>query len=163
MYSDCLLSDTRYCNEAEVIYHFRVTLIDDILIKLLWQEYLLSTSMTDPSEDSTQSSQRRTTEAALNVKHHYSHNLGKCIIKILSGMETDLLSVSCLAFQDNCLEIIKQGDSEELERVVDFFVLLEQHAVQQGETWPLAHFVGPMLSKSFPLIRSLVSHYFSSR
>lgn len=160
----------------DAIHHFRVTLIDSVLIKLFWHEYMSFSSSKnqdvvllgnskDPSESSTQLVHKRAMEKQ-NIKFpkSYAQDLGKCIIEILSGiysLDHDLLSAFCSTFQENCLEIVKQTEnrekSENVEQIVKFLLLVEQYAVLKDETWPLIHLVGPMLSKSFPLIRSLVS------
>ncbi|RVX22716.1 E3 ubiquitin-protein ligase listerin [Vitis vinifera] len=166
--------DTRYCNGVDAIHHFRVTLIDSVLVKLFWHEYMSFSSSKnqdvvlwgnskDPSESSTQLVHKRAMEKQ-NIKYpkSYAQDLGKCIIEILSGiylLDHDLLSAFCSTFQENCLEIVKQTEnrekSENVEQIVKFLLLVEQYAVLKDETWPLIHLVGPMLSKSFPLIRSL--------
>lgn len=128
-----------------------------------------STGMSkDPSEDGTVTSELKIVES-LNIKYpvNYLQELGKCVVEILSGiysMEHDLLSTFCVAFQEKCLKTFQQKENagrntEDVEPVIKFLSLLEQHSAQKGETWPLVYLVGPMLAKSFPLIRSLVSYY----
>lgn len=91
----------------------------------------------------------------------YEQALGKCIVEILSGvysLDNNLLSVFSSIFQDHCLEIFRQIESSgNVEVVISFLLLLDQHVVQKGETWPLDYLVGPTLAKSFPLIKTLVS------
>ena len=96
----------------------------------------------------------------------YLHDLRSCIIHIISGiflLEHGLLSAFCTEFQENCLALFQLATTgtaaESVERVIQFVVSLGQHATQKGEAWPLVYLVGPMLAKSFPLIRSLVSSY----
>lgn len=101
----------------------------------------------------------------INYPMSYVQDLGKCIIEILSGiylLEHDLLLPFCITFQENCFEIFQRAEHVEsssviIERIINFVLLLEQHAVQKGEKWPLVNIMGPMLAKSFPLIRTLVS------
>lgn len=179
-FKECFLwglhNASRYCNGVDAIHHFRVTLIDSVLVKLFWHEYMSFSSSKnqdvvrwgnskDPSESSTQLVHKRAMEKQ-NIKYpkSYAQDLGKCIIEILSGiylLDHDLLSAFCSTFQENCLEIVKQTEnrekSENVEQIVKFLLLVEQYAVLKDETWPLIHLVGPMLSKSFPLIRSLAS------
>ncbi|KAF8397167.1 hypothetical protein HHK36_016074 [Tetracentron sinense] len=180
-FNECFLwvvhNASRYCTSVDAINHFEVSLVDNILVKILWHDYLLSIRPKDQdgvisgksralSEDYIQPLQERTTET-LKIKYpmSYVQNLGKCIIEILSGIslkEHDLLSCFCARFQEDCLEMFQQAEnlqrpSEHLERVMQFLLLLEQHAVQKGETWPLVYLAGPMVAKSFPLIRTLDS------
>ncbi|CAK9166922.1 unnamed protein product [Ilex paraguariensis] len=159
------------------MYNFQRTFIDEILIKRLWNEYLLFVSSKnqtrvfpgcspDLSEGSSQPLHKETMEA-LDHKNAmgYMQDLGKCIVEILSGIhsvEHNLLLVFCSSFQENCLDIFQRMESteklnENVERFIKFLFLLDQHAVQKGETWPLVDLVGPALAKSFPLIKTLDS------
>ncbi|KAK9280494.1 hypothetical protein L1049_014186 [Liquidambar formosana] len=168
---------SRYCDGVDTIYHFQVTLVNNILVKLLWHDYLLfgssknqdsdlSGKSRDTSVDSVQHSYENTVETLI-IKYpkSYMQELGKCIIEILSGIYSlgdVLLSAFSATFQENCLEIFQQTENierlpESVDHVIKFLLLVEQHAVQKGETWPLIHLVGPMLAKAFPLIRSLDS------
>lgn len=164
------------------VCHFRVTLIDSVLVKILWHDYLSSFSskkqekvpsalLVDSSKDSSLSFNKTTEESSnFNYLLSYSQEFGKCIISILSGLfmlEHDLLSAFCMEFQENCLGLFQYAENMEMktqsvEQVVQFILLIGQHALQTGETWPLVCLVGPMLAKSFPKIRSLVSSYTSN-
>lgn len=177
---DCgLLFDSRYCEGVDSIHHFQVTLIDNILVKLLWQDYTFFVSLNnqdkvfsgisaDSSENSDLPSNEKKVET-LTIKYpmRYLRDLGECIIGILSGIslvEHDLLSAFTVEFQETCLVMLQQTEDKErstarLERVTHFISLLEQHAIHRGENWLLVDLVGPMLVKSFPLIRSIVSYY----
>ncbi|XP_057953322.1 E3 ubiquitin-protein ligase listerin [Malania oleifera] len=168
-----LRNASRYCNGVETIHHFQVTLIDSILVNALWHDYLLPPSSKrqetvcsgksgDPSEESVEPLHRKTMET-LNSKYSmiYLTELGKCVTEILSGiypLDHNLLFTFCATFKENCLAICQQLEntercSENVERIINFLLLVDQHAVQKGETWPFIRLVGPMLSKSFPLIR----------
>lgn len=146
---------TRYCDGVDAVHDFRHGLIEKILLNLLWSDYLLS--RVQPS--------RKETMEKLDITYPmvFVQDLGKCIIEILSGiysLETDLLLVFSSPFQENCLDLFQQknvGSPEHIERIIKFLLLLDQNAVQKGETWPLVHLVGPLLAKSFQLIRTLVS------
>lgn len=101
----------------------------------------------------------------INYPMGFVQDLGKCIVEILSGiysLKPDLLLLFCATFEDNCMDIFKQTENnrnpENVERIIKFLLLLDEHAVQKGETWPLVHLVGPMLAKSFQLIKALVSY-----
>lgn len=166
----------RFCDGVDSISHFRVTLIDSVLVKILWKdsvslnkpERISSGLSMDSSEDSSLSFNRKT-EEPFNIRYplSYSQELGKCIINILSCiflLEHDLLSTFCTEFQENCLGLFQYAENverktESIEQVNQFILLIGQHAVQKGENWPLVYLVGPMLAKSFPKIRSLVSSY----
>ncbi|XVF46152.1 hypothetical protein PTKIN_Ptkin03bG0003900 [Pterospermum kingtungense] len=148
-YRECFLwglhNASRFCQNVDSVSHLRITLINNILVKLLWQDYLSSVSLKD--QDS------------------YFQELGKCIVEILSGiysLEQDLLSFFSVAFQETCQGLLQQKVITEqptlsTEQIIKFLLLMDQHAKQKGETWPLLHIVGPMLAKSFPLVRSLDS------
>lgn len=159
------------------MHHFRATLIDSVLLKILWQDYLFSVSsnkqqnissasFVDSSEESNLSFNKKTEESS-NIEHpsSYTQELGKCIINILSSLfplEHDFLSAFCIEFQENCLGLFQYAENREIkiqstEQVIQFILLIGQHALQTGETWPLVYLVGPMLAKTFPKIKSLVS------
>ncbi|XAR60796.1 hypothetical protein NMG60_11034310 [Bertholletia excelsa] len=167
-----LQNASRYCEGVHSVHAFQVSIIDKILFKLMWRDFLpiglkeLERVSKSSSDSNVQTCQKET-EEALSIKCPaiYVQDLGKCIVEILSGiysLERDLLLDFCSAFQQNCLELFQQTEkmessSEVIERVIKFLSLLEQHAVQKGEKWPLVNMVGPMLAQSFPLIRTLDS------
>lgn len=163
----------RYYNGADAIQNFRVTLIENILVRVLWHDYLLSVNSKVPERLSSRKSSDllekgdehlgKKTVGTPNAKYSegYMQDLGKCIVEILSGVysfEQHILSPFCVTFQDNCIEICKQTETTEklsvnAEQIFDFLLLVDHHAVQKGETWPFVCLVGPMLAKSFQLIR----------
>lgn len=170
-----LLNASRYFDGVDSIFHFRVALVDDILLKLLWQDYLffgcskgqnsqVSRMSTNPPEDGNLPSNVKKSDT-LNMKYpkSYFQELGKCIVEILSGiylLEHDLLSSFCTTFHETCLQVVQQKENLGLfseEQIIKFLSLLEQHAIQKGEDWPLVYLVGPMLAKAFPMIKSLDS------
>lgn len=120
----------------------------------------------DPSEDRAQHFHKKTVEA-VNIKYpnSYVQELGKCIVEILadiSSLDSKVLNTFCVAFQETCLQVFQQKEtmerhSENIEQIIKFLSLLDQHAIQKGESWPLVYLVGPMLAKAFPSIRSSVS------
>ncbi|EEF44675.1 conserved hypothetical protein [Ricinus communis] len=178
-FKECFLwglqNASRYCENPDSVHQFRVTIVSNILIKLLWQEYLffagsnnqneapIGTSEDPPKHAGAISLQKIVESRNIKYPMSYCQELGKCIVEILSGiylMEHDLLSPFCVAIQENCFEIFLQNENigrntETVEQVIKFFSLLGQHSVQKGETWPLVCLVGPLLAKSFPLIRSI--------
>ncbi|XP_022848921.1 E3 ubiquitin-protein ligase listerin [Olea europaea var. sylvestris] len=166
-----LRNASRYCDGVEAIYSFQRTLVDTVVIGLLWHEYLLAASSKyqDTSfSETTISSSKCSTEPVdkesretFNVKYpaDYEENLGKCIIRILSGihcLKHDLLLVFCSTFQGNCLDLFRQTErsSQNVEWAVKFLILLDEHAVQKGESWPLVNLLGPTLKESFPVIET---------
>lgn len=166
----------RYYEGLELVHQFQVTLVDNVLVNLMWQEYLFFEDSTNQSRAYTGTSEaaserdsmthQQSTEL-LNIKFPRNHlqELGKCIVEILSGiyfMECDLLSVFSAAFWESCTKMVQQTEKTEgttlnVQRIINILSLLEQHSVQKGESWPLIYLVGPMLVTCFPLIRSIVS------
>ncbi|CDP04076.1 unnamed protein product [Coffea canephora] len=166
-----LRNASRYCDTLDAIQHLQYALTDEVLLKLMWCEYSQFVSPKDKSamvpgaspvssEDTIQTSNMERTEN-LKMKYPvgYEQDLGKCIVEILSGvysLENNLLSVFCSVFQNHCIEIFQQIESSgNVEVVIRFVLLLDQHVVKKGETWPLDYLVGPTLAKSFPLIKEL--------
>ncbi|KAG8387925.1 hypothetical protein BUALT_Bualt02G0072000 [Buddleja alternifolia] len=106
-----LRNASRYCDGVDAIYHFRRTLDDEILIQLMWHEYIDTLGQ---SKNNTQVTHKESREA-VNSKHSmdYAESLGKCIIKILSAihcLEHDLLLHFCLKFQADCLDMFQQTE-----------------------------------------------------
>ncbi|MCD9639553.1 hypothetical protein HAX54_024169 [Datura stramonium] len=165
-----LKNTDRYSDPADS-YRFQQTLTDQILLKLLWHEYMLSVSSKnqervfssmDFSSDGIQTSHQGSTQLNVKIPEGYVQDLGKCIVEILSDiffLEPDLLLQFCSTFQQTCLDVFQQTDSsvENGEGVIEFLSVVNQQAVRKGETWPLVYLVGPTLSKSFPLIKTLDS------
>ncbi|KAJ4978445.1 hypothetical protein NE237_009225 [Protea cynaroides] len=178
-FQECFLwslhNASRYCNGVDAISHFQVNLVENILLLLLWNDYLLVVSPKSQgsvfsgklnggsSEDSVQPSGERIKERRYPVDD--MQELGKCIIGILSDLSTkegNLLSTFCVKFQEDCLEMLRQEEhlqksSEHIEQVVNFVSLLGKEAVQKGEKWPFFYLAGPLMAKCFPLIRSMDS------
>uniref|UniRef100_A0A2P2LM14 E3 ubiquitin-protein ligase listerin n=1 Tax=Rhizophora mucronata TaxID=61149 RepID=A0A2P2LM14_RHIMU len=168
-----LCNASRYFDSLDSLHHFRVNIVKSFIVKLLWEEYFSFTGCTNQDGesygmpgDSSDNELRQKTVASLNAKHYmrFSQELGKCIIGLLSGvylMDINLLSDFCLSFEDTCLGMFQQlynpGTPDKVEKVINFFTLLEQHSLETGEMWPVKVLVGPVLAKSFPLIRSLDS------
>ncbi|KAL9169500.1 hypothetical protein ABFS82_04G082900 [Erythranthe guttata] len=165
---------SRYCVGAEAIYLFQHTLVDEVLLGFLWPEYLLaassknqdsafSSSILDQSKNGIQSNHKEPREA-LNSKHSidYEESLGKCIVKILSAiqrLDNNLFLVFSSKFQADILDIFHQTEysSQNVRWVVKFILLLDKHAVRNGEIWPLLDLIGPTLQKSFAVIGTLDS------
>lgn len=169
-----LCNASRICDDSDSTHHFQVSLVDNILVKLLWQEYLFSVRLKN-QDGVTSGAPGNSLEHGNLPFHHksveplkikysrsYFQELGKCIVEILSGvylLEHDLLSTFSVVFKENCLRMFQpmgntESTTENVEQVIKFLSLLEKHSVRKGESWPLVYVVGPMLAKSFPLIRS---------
>ncbi|XP_077233049.1 HEAT/U-box domain-containing protein [Tasmannia lanceolata] len=166
---------SRYFVGENAVNQFQVGLVDHVLVMLLWRDFLLLISPEDQDEllsgkrsleDYTRNVHRKPMET-MNVKYpiNYIQDLGRCIIEILSDIsskECNLLSAFCTPFQNYCLGMFQRTEcfeehSEHAEQIVKFLLLLEQHAVKKGETWPLIYLAGPMVEKTFPLIKSVDS------
>lgn len=155
-----LRNASRFCNGLDDVNSLQHTLISEVLLKLMWHDYSSpsSSNVIFPSEDGILSNMK--TKGNLNSIYHLSYlqDLGICIIEILSGvfsLEHNLLSVFAFRFQDDCLEMFQVGTaSGNMEGLTKFLFLLDQHAVQKGEDWPLAYCIGPTLEKTFSLVRT---------
>ncbi|KAL8146674.1 E3 ubiquitin-protein ligase listerin isoform X2 [Apium graveolens] len=167
---------SRFCDDgADAINHFLYTIFEKIILKLVWHDYL---NFVSPNYQERVIS-RDSEELSIFVKDKfdkinmegldrshpmgYQEEWGKCMVEILSGLysfKVDLLMAFCATFEESCISIFKQTASKSpgsLERVIQFLLLVDKHAVRKGESWPLIHLVGPMLAKSLPLIKSLDS------
>ncbi|KAI7738214.1 hypothetical protein M8C21_032883 [Ambrosia artemisiifolia] len=155
-YRECFLwtlhNAQRYCDGVEAIHKFRRTIVDEVLLKLLWCDYLLVPS----SEEKLKKID----------KYQVGHvqEFGKCITEILSGiysLEPDLLSVFCITFEEKCLEAFQQSENienhENVDKIIRFLLSVDLHGVRNGDSWPLSYLVGPMMSKSFQLIQTIDS------
>ncbi|XP_045827621.1 E3 ubiquitin-protein ligase listerin-like isoform X2 [Trifolium pratense] len=163
-----LKNASRYNDGEDSISHFRVTLVDNIVVKLMWRDFLTTGSSkgydiinTGKESDSSEKNVSHSKKAdMLNTKcsKPYLQELRKCFVEILLGihiLDSNLLSVFTVEIEDNCMSVLQQaGNVEIVEQIILFMLLLEQHAVMNGATWPLAYIVGPMLAKSFSFIRS---------
>ncbi|KAK3022274.1 hypothetical protein RJ639_045381, partial [Escallonia herrerae] len=165
-----------YFQGLDVVDNFRRTLVDKILLKILWHDYLLFIIPRNEEREGSGKSQDSYGGSSLPFHNEamktfdfndplgYVQNFGKCIIEILSGivsLEPDLLLVFCSTFEENCLDIFQRPEDREspgsVQHIIKFLLLVDQYAVQKGETWPLEHVMGPMLAKSFQLIKTLDS------
>nr|XP_027187689.1 E3 ubiquitin-protein ligase listerin isoform X2 [Cicer arietinum] len=154
---------SRYNDGEGSISHFRVTLIDNILVKLIWQDFLATGSSKGYDKESVSSEKnishsKKVDMLNMNYPMPYLQELGKSLVEILLGihlLDSNLLSAFTLELQDSCMSVLQQaGNVEIVERIILFMLLLEQHAVVKGATWPLVFIVGPVLAKSFSVIRS---------
>ncbi|XP_021750254.1 E3 ubiquitin-protein ligase listerin-like [Chenopodium quinoa] len=159
----------RYCSGDDAIYNFRMSLVDNVLVKLLWHDFLVysearheDVSTSSTNGDAFSETSRLLDKSQLEVKQGQLHDLGCCIIDILSAiysLECKLLNPFCGAFQGCCFETFQQTEhvkeaSGNIGRARNFLVLVEKYAVLRNESWPLDYLVGPMLERSLPLIMS---------
>ncbi|KAI3676180.1 hypothetical protein L1987_85781 [Smallanthus sonchifolius] len=137
----------RYYDGVEAVHQFRCTIVEEVLLKMMWHDYLLVPS----SEEKMKK---------IDSKYQVGHvqEFGKCITEILSGifsLEPNLLSVFALAFEENCLDAFQQSENSEscenVDKIIRFLLSVDLHAVRRGDSWPLSSLVGPVLSKSFHL------------
>lgn len=151
---------SRYCDGPNSIHDLQVDLIDKVLVKILWADFF------ELSKGSIPPIQRKSTEnLGMGNSASYLQELGRCILEILSGinlLEQNLLSFFCISVQESFLNMLQQGNLEivtgSMRKMIDFLLLLERCSVLEGESWPLDQFMGPLLCKAFPWIRSSVSY-----
>ncbi|KAL1308440.1 hypothetical protein HN51_050397 [Arachis hypogaea] len=168
-FKECFLwslkNASRFNDGVDSIRNFQVTLVDKVLVKHLWQDFLTAGNMeaydiinSGKAADSSEETLNKKT--VLNTKDPmpYLQELGKSLIEILSGiyvLDRNFMTVFVLELEKNYMGILQQASNVELiERIILFMSLLEQHAVVKGASWPLVYIVGPLLAKSFSIIRS---------
>lgn len=180
-FKECLLwalYKASRCSTGEDSFNsLSVRLINDILVSLLWQDYLPLHNSKNRIENIIERSDGSAEEARqlLNERSKetlsasyplcYVQELGRCIVELLSDISNkqfSLLSAFFTSFKEDCLEMFQKGDHlskfhEHAERIASFFRLLDQHAVQKGQAWPLHSLAGPMLADSFTVIKSIDS------
>lgn len=167
----------RYCKTKDDQSELPIKLINDILVGLLLNDYLLSGSVKKQDESSQTRSDVSTDGGSLlshersqqrvNSSHQacFTEELLRCIIGILleiSQEDKHLISVFCTSFLKDCLEIIREGDSlqnfhEYIERIVRFFLLIDKLILLKGHDWPLLFLGRPLFFTAFPMIKSTVS------
>lgn len=169
--------DVRYSDAEDFTRHLRVTLVENVLIKLLWGDFMLLPHQQNQQRVIPGSSSRVSEDTPATEKWNvetpkyppsYSHELGRSIVDILSSITTieyDLLPIFGLAFQESCKEMLvfENGEASiKLERLVQFLLVLERYALRKGEVWPLVYIMRPTLAVSFTSLDSLVSpcHFF---
>ncbi|XP_023635520.1 E3 ubiquitin-protein ligase listerin [Capsella rubella] len=147
---------SKYCVGPNSIHDLQVDLIDKVLVKILWADFF------ELSKGSIPPIQRKSAETlGMGNSVNYRQELGRCIVEILSGinlLEQNLLSFFCESVQESFLNMLQQGNLEivagSMGKMIDFLLLLERYSVLEGESWPLDQFMGPLLFKAFPWIRS---------
>lgn len=154
-----LRNASRYCDGPNSIYDLQVDLIDKVLVKILWADFF------ELSTGSIPTIPRKPAETlSMDNSIRYLQELGRCILEILSGLnllEHNLLSFFCKSVQESFLNMLQQGNLEiitgSMRKMIDFLLLLKRYSALEGESWPLDQFMGPLLSKAFPWIKSSVS------
>lgn len=157
------------CGDATI--SLPVKLINNILVTLMCQDYLLPVYKKSKDENSIQRSDssaeegiRISDERSSSYPISYVEELGKCIVEILadiSNKEFSLVSVFSTTFHKDCLEIFHKGDRqpkfpERVEQISNFFQLLDQFVWQKGQAWPLYHLAGALFANSYRVIKSMV-------
>jgi hypothetical protein len=104
---------------------------------------------------------------AAHVRHpiYYYQDLGKCIAEILDDIsvtERHLLETACESLLRDYLDIVQQGEKlskfqDHVNQLVSFFRSLDILVVQNGRTWPLENLARPLVERSLPAIKSMVS------
>lgn len=179
-FKECFLwaiqNASRFSDEVSSVHCCQSALVENILVKLLWEDFLLVFSpkvqsgtltgiSTESPEDQSLDVRKKIMERPpLRYPESYPQDLGKCIVEILSGIfqiEHDLLSsfsvAFCESFRGICQHSENGGQVESVERLIQFLLLLEHQAVRKSEYWPLDYIVGPTLAESFSSIESLDS------
>ncbi|XP_047052085.1 LOW QUALITY PROTEIN: E3 ubiquitin-protein ligase listerin-like [Lolium rigidum] len=157
--------------------YIRNRLITNVLVKMVWQDYLqlsLSKNMDvvpsllsqEAATDDQQLSHKKSLLAA-NVRHpiYYYQDLGKCIAEILDDIsvtERHLLETACESLLRDYLDIVQQGEKlskfqDHVNQLISFFRSLDILVVQNGRTWPLENLARPLVERSLPAIKSMDS------
>jgi hypothetical protein len=144
---------------------------------MVWQDYLqlsLSKNMDvvpsllsqEAATDDQQLSHKKSLLVA-NVRHpiYYYQDLGKCIAEILDDIsvtERHLLETACESLLRDYLDIVQQGEKlskfqDHVNQLVSFFRSLDILVVQNGRTWPLENLARPLVERSLPAMKSMVS------
>lgn len=163
---------SRYNICGDATGHLPVKLISNILVALLWREYLLlvstkskDTSVFPRSDGLAAKGLQISDDMSTSYPISYIEELGRCIVGILadiSNKDFSLLTIFCTAFHKECLEIFQHGEhgpkfSERVEQISNFFRLLDQFIWQKGQTWPLHTLAGPLFANSFKFTKSMDS------
>ncbi|KAK8960828.1 E3 ubiquitin-protein ligase listerin [Platanthera guangdongensis] len=146
-------------------------LVNDILIMLLWYDYLQLNSKNEVEsilELSSGAENIQLSDEKSADMHKYSSSYikewGKCIIGILSHVSLkrfSLLQDFCATFAKDCLSVLQHRMSSNrnqqlLKRIINFFLLLGQFPLGGGQTWPWELLAGPLIASSFNIIKTLV-------
>lgn len=151
-------------------------LVSNILVELLWRDYLLLVNLKSKDEnqflmsdgsasEGIQLSEEKSQEiVSASYPTSYTEELGKCIVGILADIsikESYLLTEFSTIFLKNCSDIFQQGENQPkfpvyVERMSNFFRLLDQYAWQKGQIWPSNYLAGPLFAKSFKITKSMV-------
>ncbi|KAL2933713.1 E3 ubiquitin-protein ligase listerin [Bienertia sinuspersici] len=158
----------RYCNGEDAVYNFSLSLVDNVLVKLLWHDFLNYSEarhddISKSSNGDTFSENFKLLDKSLpEIKQGQLHDLGQCMIDVCSNIHSlgsNLLTPFCEAFKGCCLETFEQTEpvkraSGNVERAIKFLLLVAKYTDLEFDSWPLNYLVGPMLERSLPLIIS---------
>ncbi|ONK62651.1 uncharacterized protein A4U43_C07F6420 [Asparagus officinalis] len=179
-FEECFLwavqNASRYNTSQDAINPLSTKLVSNILVELLWRDYLLLVNLKSKDEsqflmsdglasEGIQLSEEKSQEiVSASRPTGYTEELGKCIVGILADIsikESCLLTEFCTIFLKNCLDIFQQGEKqtkfpEYVERISNFFRLLDQYAWQKGQIWP-SYLAGPLFANSFKITKAMDS------
>ncbi|KAL5974682.1 hypothetical protein ACLOJK_031352 [Asimina triloba] len=152
-FKECFLwvicNTPRYYDGRDAIVKFQASLVERILVKCLWHEYLFLASP-KKSKSNLSSEERLAEIPPTKQRGSYMQDLGKCCVEILSTIsikECNLLNTFGTSFQEDCLTIFKQESLQKpTEQMVKFLSLLEKHAVKKCESWPLLYLLANALA-----------------
>ncbi|XP_074269259.1 E3 ubiquitin-protein ligase listerin [Silene latifolia] len=159
---------SRYCKQEDVS-SFRFSLLDNIIVKLLWHNFLSDSETrhgeiveSGKNDDAFSEIPKLLDSHLFEIRQGHLHDTGECIINILSGiypLDCQLLVLFCEAFQENCLKALQQTvhadeTSYNLMQINRFIVMVGKYAISKSESWPLEFLAGPLLEKTLSLIIS---------
>jgi hypothetical protein len=170
----CRFTDTE---ETEAL-DLQTALVDGVLVKLLWHDYIagyqktsLVTASTESSPVSGPGSLSKASGAPVAgvSSNRFQKELGSCIVQTLEHlsrrfdeiMETFWNDFHNLCFQiivevgNNC-KVTKEEDPR-IGTIAEFFLILGRSTKDEDRQWSLTKAVRPFVAKSFQRIRSLVS------
>ncbi|KAG0483597.1 hypothetical protein HPP92_011681 [Vanilla planifolia] len=161
---------TRFSKSEDDAHMLSIKLFNDVLIKLSWYDYIQvnpkildvsSLEITDAEVD------RMTFDDSSAAIPKYSSGyiikLGKCIMNILMHITLYEINLDhfCATFVKDSLAILQyrlrsSRFQEPLRRIIDF-LLLSQHPLSKGQTWPWELLAGPLIASSFSIIKAIDS------
>ncbi|KAG0481136.1 hypothetical protein HPP92_011994 [Vanilla planifolia] len=161
---------TRFSKSEDDAHMLSIKLFNDVLIKLSWYDYIqVNPKILDVSSlEITDAEVDRMTfddsSAAIpKYSSGYIKKLGKCIMNILMHITLYEINLDhfCATFVKDSLAILqyrlRSGRFQEpLRRIIDF-LLLSQHPLSKGQTWPWELLAGPLIASSFSIIKAIDS------
>ncbi|KAG0483595.1 hypothetical protein HPP92_011679 [Vanilla planifolia] len=161
---------TRFSKSEDDAHMLSIKLFNDVLIKLSWYDYIqVNPKILDVSSlEITDAEVDRMTfddsSAAIpKYSSGYIKKLGKCIMNILMHITLYEINLDhfCATFVKDSLAILQyrlrsSRFQEPLRRIIDF-LLLSQHPLSKGQTWPWELLAGPLIASSFSIIKAIDS------